>query len=49
MPVRILVLSVVEVLSHPEAKIGEPTNIEKDILRMSRVSGMTTEEVVRSS
>jgi len=31
MRVRILILWAVEVLAHPEAKIGEPTNIEKDM------------------
>jgi hypothetical protein len=31
MPVRILILWAVDVLAHPEAKIGEPTNIEKDM------------------
>lgn len=31
MSVRILILWAVEVLAHPEAKIGEPTNIEKDM------------------
>ena len=31
MPVRILIIWTVEVLAQADAKIGEPTNIEKDM------------------
>jgi len=38
MPVRILIIWAVEVLSHPEAKIGEPTNIEKDMAAVANAA-----------
>lgn len=41
MSVRILILWAVEVLAHPETKIGEPTNIEKD---MAAAANSTTAE-----
>jgi hypothetical protein len=37
-PIRILILWAVEVLAHPEAKIGEPTNIEKDMAAAANTS-----------
>lgn len=38
MRVRILILWALEVLAHPETKIGDPTNIEKDMAAATNTS-----------